>query len=443
MNYIDKYIKYKTKYLELKNMDLNNQKGGKKTSNLDKITEFDNIVNFIKNSNKQKIVKNLFNIIQNTSFCPVILGQGFGGKAYLPEINKTFPYKVGDKTINLPVVVKVENTNPNETGHYFGLDILDNKLYISGYGGLTTEALILMLINHLRKKTVHLPLLLAYGTCSKTKIIDRIYTLRYGLDKPVEINLTGKIYDENSLWHKKNNNQNSEIFKNTIATLGDLFTYIHYSKNKDNTVILPNNIKCNIDELYDYLCISYLATHHLLTENNIFPSDMHSANIFIHWLNDNSYYNDKNIKELKEIIYKIGSKFYKIKTFGFVLILGDTGTFIIKIKRDIILIGQAPDIKNDYFKYNRRMKEAHSNIDFIKFSNNFLTPKQFEKTIAYKIMNTEPYCDYPYHNRKLLGKDIAYLESLKSTEELLEFYHDKYGVKKYEKRDDNILLTVD
>jgi hypothetical protein len=70
-----------------------------------------------------------------------------------------------------------------------------------------------------------------------------------------------------------------------------------------------------------YLCISFFATYHLLTENNIFPSDMHTANIFIHWLDDNSYYNTINIKNLKEIVYKIGKKYYKIKTFGFVLIL--------------------------------------------------------------------------------------------------------------------------
>jgi len=443
MNYKDKYIKYKTKYLELKNMDINNQIGGNNNTNYSKFNE---IVNFIKKSTKEKIKTKLLDMIQNTSYCPIVLGQGFGGKAYLPEIDRNFPYKFGNKTVNLPVVIKVD-TDPTDTKRYFGVDILDNKLYISGYGGLTTEALILMLIKHLQNKTVHLPLLLAYGTCSKNKIIDRIYTLRYGLDKPVEINLRGKIYDEDPLWHKQDiENQdieNNEIFKNTIATLGDLFTYIHYSKNKNDTVTLPNGIKCNVAELYDNICISFLATHHLLTENNIFPSDMHMSNLFIHWLNDNSYYNDENIKELKEIIYKIGNKYYKIKTFGFVLIFGDTGTFIIKIKKDIIMIGQAPDIKNDYLKYNRRMTETHNNMDLFKYSSNFLTPKQFRKTIAHKIMNIEPYNNYPVQNWKLLGTDISYLDSMKSTIELLNFFHDKYGVDKYEKNDNNILITID
>jgi len=53
-----KYFKYKTKYLELINMDTNTQNGGgKKNNNSDKIIDFDEIVNFIKNSKKEKFKK--------------------------------------------------------------------------------------------------------------------------------------------------------------------------------------------------------------------------------------------------------------------------------------------------------------------------------------------------------------------------------------------------
>ena len=253
MDYKEKYIKYKIEYLKLKNN--NNLIGGNKD-------DFNKIIDFIKKSKKKIIIKKFFDVIYNNAYCPVVLGKGFAGKVYLPEVNKTFPYKIGNKTIQLPIVVKVEHPDTDNNKKYFGLDLLDNKLYINAYGGLTTEALILMFIMNLRHKTVHLPMLLAYSTCTNTKLIDRIYTLRYGLDKAVEIDLTGKIFDEESLWHKRDNF--TEIFKKTIATLGDLFTYIHYSKNNDDTVILPNNIKCNIIELYDYLCISFLATYHLL-----------------------------------------------------------------------------------------------------------------------------------------------------------------------------------
>jgi hypothetical protein len=38
-------------------------------------------------------------------------------------------YKIGNKTINLPIVVKVENEQNEKP--YFSTDILDNKLYIA------------------------------------------------------------------------------------------------------------------------------------------------------------------------------------------------------------------------------------------------------------------------------------------------------------------------
>jgi hypothetical protein len=106
MDYKEKYIKYKIQYLELQNqIDKNYMIGG--ASKNDKMLEFDNIVNFIKNSNKKTIVKKLFDLIYDTTYCPIILGQGTAGKVYLPEINKTFPYKIGNKIIQLPIVVKV------------------------------------------------------------------------------------------------------------------------------------------------------------------------------------------------------------------------------------------------------------------------------------------------------------------------------------------------
>ena len=170
---------------------------------------------------------------------------------------------------------------------------------------------------------------------------------------------------------------------------------------------------------------------------------MQPYNIFIEWLNDNSYYNDKNIKDIEEIIYKIDNKYYKIKTFGFVLIFGDTGTFIIKIKKDIILIGQAPDIKKNYLDYNKPIEIPYTNIEMITNIFQLLTFKQSKKTIAYNIMNTEPYCNNPVNEWYLLGTDISYLDNIKSTIELLEFYYDKYGIKKYEKNNNNILITID
>jgi hypothetical protein len=56
-------------------------------------------------------------------------------------------------------------------------------------------------------------------------------------------------------------------------------------------------------------------------------------------------------------------------------------------------------------------------------------------------MNTEPYCNYPPNNWRLMRTDISYLDKLKPTNELIDFFDKKYGVDKYENKKDTILLT--
>lgn len=84
------------------------------------------------------------------------------------------------------------------------------------------------------------------------------------------------------------------------------------------------------------------------------------------------------------------------------------------------------------------MKETPHNMDFI-YQNIDLSS---QKIIAYKIMNTEPYCVFPYYS-PLFEKDLSYLDNMLSTTELLEFYYEKYGITKYEKKNNSILLTIE
>ena len=127
-------------------------------------------------------------------------------------------------------------------------------------------------------------------------------------------------------------------------------------------------------------------------------------------------------------ITKINKKFYKIKTFGFVIILGDLGSSIIKIRNDVILVGQIYDINNNYHLIKRRLRPEHTNIDFIQWNNNFLTFDEFKNTIAYIILSDKPYSEYPQEVWHLLGYSIEYLDKLKSTLELLEYFDIKYGI---------------
>ncbi len=447
MDYKNKYLKYKKKYIELKD-DIENElisqtqlAGGKKSKNkINDISKINEILDFIEKSNIKKIQKELINIINYNNYCPKVLGEGHFGLVYIPAVNKTLPYKIGSKEIKLPVVIK-DSKNIDNPDMYFGLDIINNTLYINSHDNITTEAIILMYIQKLYPYSVNLPLILGYSTCINKNIINRIITLKQGLDELIEIDLTKKIYTEEGLWHFTTNNP-IEIFKSNLGTIKDLFTYIYYKKEKDGTVDLPNGIKCNITELFDYLCISYLATHQLLIENNIYPSDMHDKNIFIHWLNDNSYYGEKNIKDLEEIVYKVGKKYYKIKTFGLLLIIGDTGTFVAKIKKDIILAGQIWNVTENYKLLEKRFDPSYTAITFLEINHKLLTRKEYEKTICKNILNSEPYCSVPINKYILLGSDKWYLDKLKTPIELLEFFEEKYSINKYVKSDNNILIEA-
>ena len=392
------------------------------------MNHFDNkvkeIIKFISKSDKKTIKNKLHNILEYNKFCPIVLGQGAFGKAYIPE-SKNIEVNIDNKKVNLPIVVKEVITSENKDVNKpdINFDIIGNNLYIIGnFNGITSEAIILMYIKQLCTKTVHLPLILGYGTCLENNKINKIITTRLGLDKEIEVDLTGKVYGKN----KKH--------KSYITTLEDLYNYIYYSKNKDGSVILPNGIKCeNISELYDYICISYLATFHLLTENKIYPKDMQPSNIFIHWLNDTSYYNNENIKDCKNIIYKVNNKYYKIKTFGFVIVLGDAGCFLLQAKKDVIIVGY-----ENYFETKVKMLCNYTidNIDIIR-NHDMITPNEFIKSIAYKILNSEPYNLYPKYSH--WGENIT--KNL-STPELLDFYYKKYGIDKYTKNKNTIFIKI-
>ena len=386
----------------------------------DKINE---IIKFISKSDKKTIKNKLYNILEYNKFCPVILGKGSSGKVYIPE-SKNIEVNIDNKKVYLPVVVKEAINLENNSD--IDINIINDKLYIIGNNnGITSEAIILMYIKQLYKKSVHLPLILGYGTCLENNKINKIITTRYGLDKEIEVNIS------------KNNKH-----KSYITTLRDLFNYIYFSKNKDGSVILPNGIKCdNISELYDYICISYLATFHLLTKNKIYPQDIYDDNIFIHWLNDNSYYNNENIRDCKNIIYKVNNKYYKIKTFGFVIILGDCGKYFLEASKDIIIAGCGHVDKEMKNPHKMMINSAEKiNMDIILKCYDMLSMNEFKNSIAFNILNSTSY------NSEILTPLWRLWGQKKnkslSTPELLDFYYKKYGIDNYTKKKNNILIKI-
>ena len=71
------------------------------------MNDFDNkvkeIIKFISKSDKKTIKNKLHNILEYNKFCPIILGQGAFGKAYIPE-SKNIEVNIDGKKVYLPIV---------------------------------------------------------------------------------------------------------------------------------------------------------------------------------------------------------------------------------------------------------------------------------------------------------------------------------------------------
>jgi hypothetical protein len=200
---------------------------------------------------------------------------------------------------------------------------------------------------------------------------------------------------------------------------------------KNNYVVLPNKIKCNVIELFDYICISYLHTHNLYQKHNIYISDMHMKNVFIHWLYDESYLGDNNIGNIEYINYKVGKKVYQIKTFGFLIKTGDLGTSIIKVRKDIIIVGQGFNIEKNIDTINYLMNTNYNVYWFIRRLGRVLPLSIVNELVLNKIMNSHPYDKL---ESSIGTVPYNYLNEFKSPIELLNYYH-KYEIKNNNKND--------
>jgi len=394
-----------------------------------------NIINFIKNNNIDIIKKNLINIIFNNKYCDKVYGRGFYAVVFEQGINNKFIFTIKNKSlsqkikIKFPIIIKEQNVNN---------DIINNILYIYGTNTIMTESIILMYIRKLWYKTVHLPLILTFSTCNGN-IINKICSIKYGLSKKISLNINNKFYNDFEMWDK--NFIYKPVFDSYINNLFDLLLYIKYLRNIDGTITLPNGIKCYIYELVDYISISYLVTYHLLNLNNVFPSDLSLNNIFIHWFNKTSYYNFTNIQNTQEIIYKINNKYYKIKTLGFVIILGDLGTSIIKIKKNTFIIGHSYNFTYNYDLIPLLINNFNNYNLLMLFYNllDYCTLNDFNNTIIYNILSLSPYKDYPFVIHEY---NIEYVKKCKTIPELLSYYDKKYSVNKYEKTESNIFIDI-
>ena len=414
--YKQKYIKYKNKYLFTKMI----QQGGN-----------NNIVKFIKKSSIHDIKTKLPAILFNDNYCDKIIGRGMMGEVYASSIGKTLDVNINNSIINIPVVIKKAIGDGT-----FDMTIYDDILYIYSYKNLTTEAIILEYISELWKKEVspHLPFMIGFSRCDENKKpnIDRIITERHGLNDEITVEING--IDVSPLFHHDPNyNFDMPSYQTLFTTMFDLFKYI-LMKEKNGSIILPNNKKCNVAKLCDYLAISYLHTSGILHTQNISLSDMHMKNVFIHWLNDKSYMGTRNIGNINYIIYDIGSGIYlKMKTYGLLLKIGDVGASIVNPKDNVIILGQAVDLEKTkhLIKY---VTDPKLDIGFFYYFKNMLPPNIYQKTFISKILSV-----YPYSNLALGKIPYELLDAMEEPMEILKKFT-RYIVSNPIKTSDTLII---
>ena len=395
-----------------------------KTSNFS--IESTHIVNFFDDSDNDYIKKHLIRQLNIDTFCDKVLGSGFVGLVKTSGIGATHTIHYNDRdtviTVVIPVVIKEARVDSDIEAF---TNTATNILYLYCSGGLTMEALILYYIRILinDKKSPHLPLIIGHSKCDQKTLqpIDRIITEYHGWHEDLHIKMKGNSA-EPLFHHDPNYDPMYPIYTTKLNTLDDLFVWCTLSKNEDEeTVILPNNQKCNVVELLNYLSISYIITYDLLLKHNIHLLDMHIRNVFIHWLSEKSYMHDQFIGDTEYIFYKVGKKYYKIKTFGLILKIGDVGASIVHPRKDLYLVGQGNNLYVTYPIVDSITKNNDSH-QFLRQFIHGLSLGTYIKTIAFKIMSS-----HPYDKLFWLSNSDDLLKSVLSTEELLGFF-DQYSV---------------
>lgn len=393
---------------------------------------FEHIINFFMKTDKNNIQMKYLDIIRSDESCDKILGKGYNGTAFIPSVNNYIKKKLDDKKIKIPVVIKTEHH-----GTDIQFNIINNILYIWSQHNITLEAIILMLVKKLTKYSVNLPTIFSYGICEDKKYINKMVSLRHGLPIPIEIRIDN-FFTRSNLWNGK---PHINIFTSSLSNVYELITYILYFSN-DGMIMLPNGIECDVIDLFDQICISYLVTYKLLTDNNIFPSDFHPGNIFIHWLNTSSYYNNRYIGNIKKITYKIIDKYYEINTFGMIFILGDIGNSIVKIKDDVILIG-CLGAENQINHLDIMFNPNYMNTEFFDMLRSSIPTKIFDKLIINKIYFEYPYNEFVNTHKGIIEypDKISHIKDRKNVEQLLEYFN-KYSVPNYTDDNNNVLIEI-
>jgi len=361
-----------------------------------------------KKSNGQKLVELLKNKIQLfmnnlDGYCEEKLGSGYFGDVVSNTISGSVEIKIKNKKIPMEVAIKKIRS---QTG-VFDVIKYEDSIIIYSNNELSCETIFFMLVSELwiREITPHVPYLIGAGKCDTTlppKNIDTAQNLTQLKQDTLLINRfvieRHGLSEEIIVQNKGINpfvNEGPKITKTYLNNLMDLMKYICLNRKQDKA-LLPNDIQCNIVDLLDGYFISFLHTAHLLWKNyKITLLDQHSKNIFIHWIDKQTYMGTKLLDNVKYIYYKLTNKneYIRIPTFGTLLKIGDLGSCVSNPTNNLFIVGDLPQIDDSLKHIHKYKTQLPMYIDFM-LNINFLLPTDiYDQTIVSKIFHQEMFKD--------------------------------------------------
>jgi hypothetical protein len=405
--------------------------------NLNLYDKYKFVLDYFNRNNVNNInINDFYKMIYSEGYCEKILGSGMMGVVYEYKVGNKMTFYNGKKNITVPIVIKKSYIDERSV---FDINIIDNHCYISSFINLNCECIIFIYLLKLwyKKISPHLPLFLGYSTCQYDNVVN-IITERHGLG--YSIYLEKKVITYQLFGFDDTDNVNIQKYNTDLSTLESMYQYIKF-KRIGNKITLPNNITCDINELIDYILLSYIVTHFQMKKKNLILQDMHAGNIFIHWLNKNSYMGDEYIGDIENITYKLKSSSYQIKTFGFIIKLGDVGASIYKPNEKITISGLSRNVEKYYSSFKIFEDSRYSINKFLLWNfKNYLPYSILKNTIVNKIFN-----EYPYNEiSELDSENMELFKDMFTSTELLQFFS-KYKVNKNNKTNNknNITKVID
>ena len=396
-----------------------------------------NVIKYLFDNNNKFLKENLANYLNNiTEDCFSYINEGFFNEVKTLNIPNKITVNIKNKKIFLDTVIK---SNKHKEGS-FNLYERKDMLFITSDLDSTCEAIILLFMSQFwyDSKNPYTPFLFSIYKCERLlytsgKIIDTLVLEKYGLKESF-------IYKQQKIGLNLENLNftNYRDINTRFTNFHELLYYSYHYHDKDFNFELKQNSKIykfNLIELIDNTFLHVLIALDYFEEYNLILLDQHIQNIFLQWINDDTFIGEKNISKLKNIYYNLDKEtLIEAPVNNFIIKLGDVNVSILKLKKDLTIIGDLSDVENLSVLDKMTYYDNHipNYKDFILNIKN-LPFYIFEKTKIYKILKN----DDLLKNLSWAFPGIHNYDKFITKKELIKKYYSEFIVKKNITKDEN------